>query len=55
MRLQYFPEPSCIKIEDRLKNVVTLNMEEAEDLYFGLEFLLRDMRKVIEDAQEARE
>lgn len=54
MRLQYFPE-ARVRICDRSENEVNLTMEEAEDLYFGLGFMLRDMRKVIEDAQEARE
>lgn len=51
MRLQYFPEPR-IHIEDRSENGVDLTMEEAEDLYFGLGFLLRDVKKVIEEADE---
>ena len=51
MRLQYFPEPR-VRIEDRSENAVDLTMEEAEDLYFGLGFLLRDMKKVIEEAKE---
>lgn len=51
MRLQYFPEPR-IHIEDRSENGVDLTMEEAEDLYFGLGFILRDLKKVIEEVRE---
>ena len=29
-----------------------MNMEEAEDLYFGLGFILRDLKKVIEETRE---
>lgn len=54
MRLQYFPE-ARYRIEDREENAINLTIEEAEELYIGLGFMLRDMRKVIEDAQEARE
>lgn len=51
MRLQYFPEPR-VHIEDRSGNGIDLTMEEAEDLYFGLGFLLRDVKKVVEEASE---
>ena len=52
MRLQYFPE-ARVRISDNCgENEVNLTMEEAEDLYFGLGFLLRDVKKVIEEAEE---
>lgn len=54
MRLQYFPGPR-VRISDRSEDEVNLTMEEAEDLYFGLGFILRDMGKVIEEAQKVRE
>ena len=51
MRLQYFPE-ARVRISDRSDNEVNLTMEEAEELYFGLGFLLRDLKKIIEEAKE---
>ena len=51
MRLQYFPE-ARVRICDRSENEVNLTIEEAEDLYFGLGFLLRDLKKVIEEVKE---
>ena len=51
MRLQYFPE-ARVRVCDRSENEVNLTMEEAEDLYFGLGFLLRDLKKVIEEVKE---
>lgn len=56
MRMQFYPEARVV-IADRSENQVSLTLEEAEDLYFGLGFVLRDYQKVIEDehAQEAKE
>lgn len=52
MRLQYFPE-ARVRISDNAgENEVNLTIEEAEDLYFGLGFVLRDLQKVIEEAKE---
>ena len=52
MRLQYFPE-ARVRISDNAgENEVNLTIEEAEDLYFGLGFVLRDLKKVIEEAKE---
>ena len=51
MRLQYFPE-TRVHIEDRSENGIDLTIEEAEDLYFGLGFILRDLKEIIEEEEE---
>ena len=51
MRLQYFSGPRIVITDHSDECSVNLTMEEAEDLYFGLGFILRDM-KAVQEGQE---